>query len=119
MKKFFVLSVMLLVFSCHKKEKIPDNILSEVEMADLLIDIRIAEGKVGTLTLGKDSSTVIFKTLEKQIFEAHGIDSTIYVKSHNYYLLHPESYMRITDIVIDSLKYRNDQLIPSATMPDN
>ena len=113
MKKVFLFAVVLLVFACGGKEEVPDDILSEMEMVDLLIDIRVAEGKVGTLTLGKDSSAVIYKTLETQIFEDHDIDSAIYVKSHNYYLLHPEKYMRITDIVIDSLKYRKDGLITS------
>lgn len=113
MKKVFLFTVVLLVFACGEKEEIPEDILSESEMVDLLIDIRVAEGKVGTLTLGKDSSLVIFKELERQIFQEHKIDSGIYVKSHNYYLLHPKKYMQITDIVIDSLKYRNDQLITS------
>lgn len=113
MKKVFLFAVVLLVFSCSAKEEIPDDILGEMEMVNLLIDIRVAEGKVGTITLSKDSSAQIYRILERRIFEEHDIDSAIYVKSHNYYLLHPKKYMRITDIVIDSLKYKKDGLITS------
>lgn len=113
MKKVFLYVVIVIAFSCEEKEQIPEDILSKDQMVDMLIDFRIAEGKVATMTLGKDSSQVIFKELERRILEDHNIDSSIYVKSHNYYLLHPKQYLSITDIVIDSLKVRQQELTTS------
>ncbi|MBO3700835.1 DUF4296 domain-containing protein [Roseivirga sp. E12] len=110
MKKVFLFTVALVVFSCGKKEQIPDSILSEAQMVDLLIDIRMAEGKVSTLTLNNDSSAILFKVLEDEIFTEHDIDSTTYMTSYNYYLLNPAKFLRITDIVIDSLKVRQQEL---------
>lgn len=106
MKKVFLYAVALMVFSCGEKEQIPEGILSESEMVSMLIDIRIAEGKVATITLNKDSSATIYKELEKQIFENQQVDSAVYLKSYNYYLLHPEKFLSITEVVIDSLKLR-------------
>ncbi|OEK03662.1 hypothetical protein BFP97_20010 [Roseivirga sp. 4D4] len=110
MKKVFLFTVALMVFSCGDKEQIPDNILSEAQMVDLMIDIRIAEGKVSTITLSNDSSAALYKVLEEQVFEDHNIDSTEYITSYNYYLLNPAKFLRITDIVIDSLKVRQQEL---------
>ena len=108
-KKLFLLTVTLLVFSCGKDETLPEDILPKMQMVDLMIDIRMAEGMVGTVTMGADSAQVIFNALEKRIFDKHGLDSASYVKSYNYYLMHPELFLEVSDIVLDSLKARNSQ----------
>lgn len=108
-KKLFLLAVTLFVFSCGKDESIPDDILSKEQMVDIMIDIRMAEGKVGSVTMGTDSANFIFKVLEKRILNEHGLDSASYVKSYNYYLMHPQVFLEVTDIVLDSLKVRNSQ----------
>lgn len=96
--------VAVLLFSCQEEEKRPEDILPHEEMISLMIDFRIAEGQVTVLTLGNDSASVLFKVLEKQILEAHQIDSAMYVRSYQYYMLRPEEALYITDAVIDSLK---------------
>lgn len=108
-KKLFLLTVGLFVLSCSKVETLPQDILSKEKMVDLMIDIRMAEGQVGTVTMGADSAEVIFRALENRIFAKHGLDSTSYVKSYNYYLMHPELFLEVSDIVLDSLKARNSQ----------
>ncbi len=113
MKKVFLYVVAVVFFSCGENEQVPEDILSKEKMVDMLIDLRIAEGKVSTITLSKDSSRVVFAELERRIFEDHKVDSATYVKSHNYYLLHPEEYLSITDAVIDSLKVRQQKLTTS------
>lgn len=118
MKKVFLFTVALIVFSCGGKEEIPKDILSEAQMVDLLIDIRVAEGKVSNLTLSNDSSTILFKVLEDEIFADHQLDSSVYMASYNYYLLNPEKFLRITDVVIDSLKVRQ-QIQTTGRRPTN
>lgn len=117
MKKVFLFTVALIVFSCGKKVEVPANILSEAQMVDIMIDIRLAEGKVSNLTLSNDSSAVLFNVLETQIFADHEIDSSNYIESYNYYLLNPEKFLRITDVVIDSLKVRQ-QVLTTGRRPD-
>ncbi|MBO6494795.1 DUF4296 domain-containing protein [Roseivirga sp.] len=109
-KKLFLLTVALFLFSCKSDDSaVPDGILTQEQMVDLLIDIRIAEGMVGSVSMGLDSADAVYKALEKRIFREHGVDSASYVKSYNYYLQHPKLYLDVTDIVIDSLKARNSK----------
>ena len=103
-KKVFLGMVAFLLFSCGGEEKKPDDILPESKMISVMIDLRIAEGKVAVLTLNNDSSRVLFKELEKRVFNDHEIDSASYVKSYQYYMLRPEEALYIADAVIDSLK---------------
>lgn len=110
MKKVFLFAVALMVFSCVEEEEIPEGILSERQMIDLLIDIRVAEGQVVHLTLKKDSSFTLYKELERRVFESHQVDSSIYVNSYNYYLLNPKKFLSINNIVLDSLKVRQQIL---------
>lgn len=118
MKKVFLYAVALIVFSCGEKEQIPEDILDEAEMVSMLIDIRIAEGKVATMNLNKDSSATIYRELEKQIFKNQQVDSAIYLKSYNYYLLNPEKFLSITEVLIDSLKLRQ-QIVTIGRRPSN
>jgi Domain of unknown function (DUF4296) len=110
-KNVFLLAVLLLAFSCKSEEEIPEGILTEQEMVDILIDI--IEGKVGVLSVGKDSSRVLFVKLERDVFEKHKMDSLVYRKSYQYYMTHPELYLNVNDIVLDSLKIRQDRIDPS------
>lgn len=100
----------MVLFSCKSEEELPEDILSEEKMVEVLIDIRIAEGKVGTLNVGRDSSRVLYDELERQIFERLGLDSATYSKSYQYYVAKPQLYLRVNDIVLDSLKVRQQRL---------
>lgn len=96
--------VATVLFSCEKGEEVPEDILSPEKMISLMIDIRIAEGRVATLTLNGDSSQNLFRELENRIFTEHGVDSLSYIKSYQHYILRPKQALYITDAVIDSLK---------------
>lgn len=109
-KKLFLLTVILALFSCGSDDgAIPEDILNQQEMVAVMIDIRIAEGMVGSVSLSLDSADVLFKALENRVLEKHGLDSASYVKSYNYYLMHPKLFLDVTDIVIDSLKARSSK----------
>jgi len=115
-KNVFLLAVLLLAFSCKSEEEIPEGILTEQEMVDILLDIRVLEGKVGILSVGKDSSRVLFAKLERDIFEKHKMDSIVYKKSYQYYMRNPELYLNVNDIVLDSLKIRQDRIEPNEAL---
>ncbi len=106
LKKVFLLAVIALLFGCKEEETIPENVLSEEEMVKVLIDIRIAEGQVNALSISPDSATNLFQYIENRIFEEHDVDTMAYLKSYEYYMLNSEKFLRINDIVIDSLKVR-------------
>lgn len=109
-KKLFLLAVILCAVACGKDAvMIPEEVMDQQEMVDVLIDIRVAEGMIGSLNLKEDSAKAVFKGFEKKIFQEHGIDSASYTTSYNFYLTHPELYLEITDVVLDSLKSRNSR----------
>ncbi|MFT6828923.1 MAG: hypothetical protein ACJAZV_002217 [Roseivirga sp.] len=110
MKKVFLLAVSFFVFSCGEKEEIPEWLLSETQMVELLVDFRVAEGKVENLNIKNDSSALLFKILERKLFEEHQIDTTIYKNSYQYYILHPEKAVGIFDAVLDSLNLMQQRI---------
>ena len=113
MKNVFLLAVLFLAFSCKSEEEIPEGILTEQEMVNILIDIRMIEGKVGVISVNRDSSRVLYDKLEADAFAKHKIDSLVYRKSYQYYMIHPELYLSVNDIVLDSLKIRQDRIEPN------
>lgn len=106
LKKVFLLAVVFGCFSCGGNETTPDYLIDEEKMVQVLIDIRTAEGQVNTMNLSSDSARHLFQYVEKKIFEKHQIDSASYMQSFEYYMLDSEKFLKITDIVIDSLKVR-------------
>ena len=117
MKKVFLLAVMLLFFACNSKDQIPEGIMSQEEMVGAMIEIRSLEGQVASLTISNDSSQVLYHFLEKRLFERIGLDTAVYTKSYDYYMLHPTQYIEITSAVIDSLKLRSQKLsVPNSGM---
>jgi len=109
-KNVFLLTVFLLLLSCKSNEEIPEGILTQQEMVDILIDIRIIEGKVSVLSVGRDSSNVMFAKLEQDVFEKHDMDSLVYRESYQYYMNKPELYLLVNDIVLDSLKVMQERI---------
>lgn len=110
MKKVFLLAVVLLAFSCQSNDEIPEGIMSQEEMVSALIEIRMLEGQVASLTISNDSSQILYHFLEKRLFDRIELDTAVYAKSYDYYMLHPEQYIEITSAVIDSLKLRSQKL---------
>tara|TARA_A100000171_G_C2115718_1_gene137680 strand:+ start:154 stop:498 length:345 start_codon:yes stop_codon:yes gene_type:complete len=108
-KKLFLLAVCCLFFTCGSKEELPEGLLSESEMIDIMVDIRVAEGKVTHLLLPADSAKKVFKILEKRIFEEHNVDTVAYKKSYQYYLLHPEKASVIFSTTLDSLSVMKER----------
>jgi hypothetical protein len=109
-KKVFLLAVLGVLFGCEQKTVIPENLMTEEQMVQLMIDIRIAEGQVNTMSLPSDSAQNLFKYLEAKIFAEHQVDSASYQESFNYYMIESERFLRISDIVIDSLNARKTRL---------
>ena len=115
MKKVFLLAVLLTVISCKSNDEVAEAIMSQEEMINALIEFRTIEGQVASLNIGNDSSQILYYFLEKRLFERMKLDTAVYTKSYNYYILHPEQYIEITSAVIDSLKLRSQKLSMPST----
>ena len=66
-------------------------------------DIYILQEQIKELDLSDDSSKVIFTHYEKNLFEKHQMDDSIYKESFKYYMDDVDGLARIYEIIADSL----------------
>lgn len=103
MKIKFCLVVIWLFTGCISEVKVPQDVLTQEEMVGLLIDIHILESQTGQLRISKDSARIVFKHFEDEILGDHKVDSTLYVKSLEFYYSNPKLMEEIYAAVLDSL----------------
>ena len=95
---------MLLFLSCSENSKPPQDILGQEKMAEILVDIHLAESRVSKMNLhSMDSSVVVFNKLQKDIWAKYEVDSSLYNKSYAYYASNPEAMNSLYEIVTQRL----------------
>ena len=88
----------------------PDNLIPETQMATILTEVHLAESQVGRMGLASaDSSNIVYKRLEKQIFRKFQVDTSAYTKSYIYYSSHPRQMETIYKQVTENLKKKSDE----------
>jgi hypothetical protein len=107
MRKPLFACLIVVTFACVEAPKPPEGTLSKEKMVKILMDIHIAEAKTGRLTFRSvDSSKVLFRRLELDIFKKHNVDTATYRKSFEFYLQNTTYLDEIYAAVVDSLSYR-------------
>ncbi|WPP53347.1 DUF4296 domain-containing protein [Catalinimonas niigatensis] len=102
--------MILLISGCRQEEAPPKpkGLISENKMISFLIDLHIAEAKVGYIKVkDRDSLEIIFRNYEQSLFEKHNISDSAYYKSYEYYLADMEKMHEIYTSVVDSLSVLN------------
>ncbi len=102
--KLFIVSALL--FSCkprhEENEVVPETILTEEQLVNVLTDAYLAEGASGinikSVTGEKFDSTYLFNPLEDNHIEKAKFDSSM-----AYYTRHPKKLKIIYDKVLDKL----------------
>ncbi|GHE34123.1 DUF4296 domain-containing protein [Sphingobacterium griseoflavum] len=100
----------------------PDGILSEKKMANLMADVHLLDGYLNTLPV--DSSRKVIDGLYEEIFRRYGIDSTAFTKNLSYYFEDPSAskqlYVdvnkKLTDLDRD---YRVEDSLENARVSDS
>ena len=101
----------LLMLSCGGSEKVPEGVYQEEEMVDILLDIYLAQAKVGqNRAIKRDSAEVLYKYYENYLLDKHGTDTTTFYNSLIYYFQEPDKFDRINEIVLDSLNLRLEKI---------
>ncbi|GAB3923653.1 hypothetical protein GCM10028804_22480 [Larkinella terrae] len=97
-----------LTLACQNSStEAPDDLLSESQMAQILSEIHLAEARVTKLNrVSQDSNTLIYKHLEKRIFQKYKVDTAAYSKSYTYYSSNPEQLADIYKQVTAELERR-------------
>jgi hypothetical protein len=99
-------------FACSK-QKIPEGILSEDKMVEVLVDIHLAEGMVSSLPIHYDSMRVLYPYFESEVFLKHDMPDSVFRKSLEYYMLDIKTMDRLYARTIDSLHVVEKAITPN------
>ncbi|KWW24898.1 MAG: DUF4296 domain-containing protein [bacterium] len=114
----FIVLLFVLVTACGHKDKgfMPERLLTEQEMIDVMTDVQIIEADINfqknqererdpydtTAVVAKDY-VKITRSYYQQMFEHYGINDSIFTQNMRYYTERPEVLERIMDSVLQRL----------------
>src|SRR5258706_2075622 len=99
-----VISVLSL-YSCKKQGR-PNDVLSQQELADLMVEFYIAEGRIYALGLQRDSAMKLFLPFEQSVMKKKKVSDETLSRTYKYYLDHPLEFEKVYDVIIDTLSLR-------------
>ena len=100
----------LLMVSCSKETKVPENTIPEEKMVLILTDIHLVEARVSRVSvISIDSSTLITEKLKKDIFKRYQTDTAAYNRSYKFYSTHPEFMEQIYEKVVKNIQKKVDK----------
>ena len=105
-KTILVVVISLLsLYSCKKAGR-PDDVLSQEELADLMVEFYLAEGKINSLGIQRDSAMKLFLPFEQSVMTKKKISDETLSRTYRYYLDHPLEFEKVYDAIIDTLSLR-------------
>lgn len=105
----FILTLLLLIPLFMSCGKTPSGVMSQNEMANLIVDLQLAEAYIESHS--EDFQTDSSKQVIKQsIFKKHGITQQEYDSSMVWYAHNMEDYVKAYDKAVGKLKQRYDKL---------
>jgi hypothetical protein len=104
--RFLLLSFFFFGLLGCDSEKLPEGILPEKKMVEVLIDIQLTEGIAGAMPISYDSSQVLYRLLEREVFLKHEVQDSVFTQSMVYYLQYPDKMDAIYARVVDSLSLK-------------
>jgi Domain of unknown function (DUF4296) len=85
-----IIFVLLFLTACSGRDAIPENVLPEEKMTEVLLHIHLTEAKVSHFNLrSPDSAKALQYLWENQIFKELKTDSATYKRSYAFYISHP------------------------------
>lgn len=74
-----------------------------------MIDIYIAEEKVGKLKLTADSSAALFEIFKGKVLDKAALEDSVFEESFYYYLDRPKEMEQIYSAIVDSLQLKEQR----------
>ncbi len=103
--------VLLLVIGSCKQEEKNENLLSKVEMAAVMLDLHEAE-ILTNINRSDLLNPELYPLLKQQVIEKHHLTDSLLTLNLQYYLAHPKLIDEIYDIMIDTVKLRQQSIYP-------
>lgn len=105
----YLLIVLVVLFVQCQGEKKPAGLLSHDEMVSLMVEVYMAEARISTKGIPKDSAAKLFGPLEKSLLAKRSMGDSALRISYSYYLEKPKELEKILDAVIDTLNLREQR----------
>lgn len=102
--------IFCIIMGCNTPDQIPDTLLNEVVMSNILLDVHLLESKINTLGKKGDTSFQIYDHFEKLILEKHGVDSLVFTQNLAYYMRNPSLIENVYTNIIDTLVFRENTI---------
>ena len=103
MKKLIIILLVVSSVASFNQEKIPEGIVGKKKMADMIVDIHLADA-IGSqrysLGLVRDS---LNEDLYLSVCKKNSVDPLVFEKSLHFYGRHPEVYTKVYDMAMDRL----------------
>ncbi len=109
MQKLLIAFFIITIVSCNSSKK-PDGVLTQSQLSALLVDIYLAESRLESMSVAKDSSIRFFIPFEEKLLKAKGIPDSVLKKTYSYYLANPKELEQVYDVVIDTLVVREQRI---------
>jgi hypothetical protein len=110
-----IVATVVFAFSCAKKDKPPEGILTQDQMVAVMSELYIGEQKISTLGVTRDSLSLIFAVLKEKIFEKASTSDSVFRKSLDYYMDRPQTLELIYTALVDSLNLREQRALSGQT----
>lgn len=106
---YIFFSFLLLATACGSKKESEEGVLTRPEMVSTLLEVYVAEQKIVTLNLPRDSAEFLFKKLNAKVLESKNVSDSLLKKSFDYYLANPKQLEEIYSALVDSLNLREQR----------
>ena len=110
---FFIIIFSLFLFSFGKKqERVPENILTEEKMVDVMVDMHLVETASNLKLLPLDSTDLPYREYFASVFVTHGVSKAEFDSSMFHYTTHTEQMNAIYDKVLERLNQMEAEISP-------
>ena len=108
MKKFFTpltfaLAIFLFISCSSKTDTIPSKVIPKDKMADILVDVHLAEASAENRGLNSPQINIQMAAKYDSLFQKHETSFSQFKSSYDYYLDHPDELSEIYTIVVNKL----------------
>lgn len=117
-KNSFILLICMLagLTACTKKAP-PPGVLSPAEFSKILVEIYLAEARMNSQAVHRDSAALLFLPFEERLLHNFELPDSVMRKTYQYYVDNPEQLEKIYDSVIDTLSLREKKTRARSTEP--
>lgn len=102
MQRLILLLLSLFFLSVGCKRELPEGILPEEQMAEVMSEVHILDGYISNMP--SDSAKRVIQPLYEQLLGKHGLDSISFTKNVDYYFGNPALTQHTYDRVIKKLE---------------